>query len=162
MGSFTFLLSSIRILLPSIFTHDAQRNHQCAGTHAHSAASSSDNDDDTVCRRDRSVRTTTCICSETVLKRDSQAGNQVGESFWTMLLAEHGLDEQGVRVVVGSRWSFSNASRSSTKATTHYSWKEYVPRDHYTSTLMRTWLVPGQRVLQRGRTSGRGHKVCST
>ena len=28
--------------------------------------------------------------------RGLQAGNQVGESFWRMLLAEHGLDEDGV------------------------------------------------------------------
>lgn len=25
-----------------------------------------------------------------------QAGNQVGEAFWRMLLAEHGLDDAGV------------------------------------------------------------------
>lgn len=30
------------------------------------------------------------------LKRDVQAGNQVGQSFWSMLLAEHGLDDAGV------------------------------------------------------------------
>lgn len=28
--------------------------------------------------------------------RYTQAGNQVGESFWNMLLAEHGLDQSGV------------------------------------------------------------------
>jgi len=27
-----------------------------------------------------------------------QAGNQVGENFWKMVLAEHGLDNNGVRV----------------------------------------------------------------
>ena len=29
-----------------------------------------------------------------------QAGNQVGTSFWEMLLAEHGLDEEGVSVLI--------------------------------------------------------------
>ena len=33
------------------------------------------------------------------LRRDIQAGNQVGESFWSMLLAEHDLDDAGVRWV---------------------------------------------------------------
>lgn len=28
---------------------------------------------------------------------DLQAGNQIGENFWKMLLAEHGLDNNGVR-----------------------------------------------------------------
>jgi hypothetical protein len=27
-----------------------------------------------------------------------QAGNQIGENFWKMLLAEHGLDQNGVRL----------------------------------------------------------------
>ena len=26
-----------------------------------------------------------------------QAGNQIGENFWNMVLAEHGLDNSGVR-----------------------------------------------------------------
>ena len=64
---------------------------------------------------------------------DSQAGNQVGESFWRMLLAEHGLDEDGVRLVVcvhlpPSRvhimvWSVC----STTKAMTLNNWQGYVP-----------------------------------
>lgn len=28
-----------------------------------------------------------------------QAGNQVGEAFWNMLLVEHGLDQSGVSVI---------------------------------------------------------------
>lgn len=32
-----------------------------------------------------------------------QAGNQVGESFWRMLLAEHGLDDEGVSTSLGIR-----------------------------------------------------------
>jgi|HubBroStandDraft_3_1064219.scaffolds.fasta_scaffold341080_1 hypothetical protein len=27
-----------------------------------------------------------------------QAGNQIGENFWKMVLAEHGLDNNGVRL----------------------------------------------------------------
>jgi hypothetical protein len=32
-----------------------------------------------------------------------QAGNQVGEAFWRMLLAEHGLDDAGVRSFFGAQ-----------------------------------------------------------
>lgn len=28
-----------------------------------------------------------------------QAGNQIGENFWKMVLAEHGLDNNGVRLL---------------------------------------------------------------
>ncbi len=31
------------------------------------------------------------------MKKPTKAGNQVGEAFWHMLLAEHGLDLSGVR-----------------------------------------------------------------
>lgn len=44
------------------------------------------------------LRVRGCSC-----KLISQAGNQIGETFWKMLLAEHGLDDAGVRNFSGAQ-----------------------------------------------------------